>query len=199
MGGETLTKKSNTLPILLCADQQIWINWLEKNYNISTGIRLHIAKKQSGTVTVSYEEAVEGALCYGWIDSQKEAYDDKTWLQRFTPRGENSIWSKVNKDKAELLISTGRMMPSGMNAIDNAKRNGRWDKAYEPQSSATIPEDFEKELNKNLKAKAFFETLDRQNKYAIMFRINNVKKIETRMKKIQQYISMLEKGEKIYP
>jgi uncharacterized protein YdeI (YjbR/CyaY-like superfamily) len=192
-------KSNNTLPILLCADQQIWLDWLENNYDSSTGVRLQIAKKQSGIVSLSYEEAVEGALSFGWIDSQKEAYDDKTWIQRFTPRGENSIWSKVNKDKAELLISTGRMMPSGMNAIDNAKRNGRWDKAYEPQSSATIPEDFEKELNKNLKAKAFFETLDRQNKYAIMFRINNVKKIETRMKKIQQFISMLEKGEKIYP
>ncbi|WML50163.1 YdeI/OmpD-associated family protein [Neobacillus sp. PS3-34] len=159
---------------------------------------MQIAKKKSGVVSVSYEEALESALCYGWIDSQKETFDEKTWLQRFTPRGSKTIWSKVNKEKAELFIKNGRMKPSGMKAIEIAKQNGQWDGAYEPQSSATIPEDFENELNKNSIAKAFFKTLDSRNRYAILFRIKSAKKQETRMKRIQQFIMMLEKGEKIY-
>jgi uncharacterized protein YdeI (YjbR/CyaY-like superfamily) len=191
-------KKSSEYPILFFEDQESWENWLEENHDSSSGIRLQIAKKQSGVVSLSYEEALESALCYGWIDSQKETFDDKTWLQRFTPRGAKSIWSKVNKEKAELFIKNGRMKPSGMKAIEIAKQNGQWDAAYEPQSSATMPEDFEIELNKNSIAKVFFETLDSRNRYAILFRIKSAKKQETRMKRIQQFIMMLEKGEKIY-
>lgn len=191
-------KKSSELPILFFGDQESWENWLEKNHDSSSGIRLQIAKKQSGVVSLSYEEAIESSLCYGWIDSQKETFDEKTWLQRFTPRGAKSIWSKINKDKAELLIINGRMKPSGLKAIEIAKQNGQWDAAYEPQSSASIPKDFEIELNKNIKAKAFFETLDSRNRYAILFRIQSAKKQETRMKRIKQFLTMLEKGEKIY-
>lgn len=193
-----MATNSGELPILLFGDQRSWEDWLEANHDASPGVRLQIAKKQSGVVSVTYDEALESALCYGWIDNRKEALDDKTWLQRFTSRGAKSIWSKINKEKAELLIANGRMKPAGLKAIEAAKQNGQWDKAYEPQSSSSLPADFEIELNRNPKAKAFYESLDRTNKYAISFRINNVKKQETRAKKIQQFIQMLEKGEKIY-
>ncbi|QHT59741.1 bacteriocin-protection protein [Paenibacillus lycopersici] len=194
-----MNDKSNELPLMLFAERQVFENWLEQHHDTSPGIRLHIAKKNTGVVSVSYDEALEVALCYGWVDSQKEKFDDKTWVQRFTPRRARSIWSKVNKDKAELLISNGRMKPSGFAAIEAAKSNGQWDKAYESQSNASMPEDFALELERNVKAKAFYETMDRQNKYAMLFRIHNAKRQETRAKRIQQFVDMLEKGEKIYP
>jgi uncharacterized protein YdeI (YjbR/CyaY-like superfamily) len=197
-GGKKMKKKTDELPILFFKDQESWESWLEENHENSSGVRLQIAKKKSGVVSLSYEEAIESSLCYGWIDSRKEAFDEKTWLQRFTPRGTKSIWSKINKEKAEHLIANGRMRPSGLRAIEVAKQNGQWDAAYEPQSSTHVPEDFEVELNKNSKAKAFFETLDSRNRFAILFRINSAKKQETRVKRIQQFIMMLENGEKIY-
>lgn len=194
-----MVKKSSDLPVMSFADPLSFERWLDGNCDISPGIRLQIAKKNSGVVTVSYNEALEVALCYGWVDSQKEAFDEKTWLQRFTPRGARSIWSKINKEKAEQLITDGRMKSSGLKAIEEAKKNGNWDKAYESQSIASLPEDFAIELERNPEAKAFYDTLDRQNKYAIVFRIHNAKKQETREKRIRQFIQMLEKGEKIYP
>jgi uncharacterized protein YdeI (YjbR/CyaY-like superfamily) len=194
-----VTNKSNEIPLMFFGDQQSFENWLETNHDTTPRIRLQIAKKNSGVVTVSYDEALESALCYGWVDSQKEKFDEKTWVQRFTPRGAKSIWSKVNKEKAGLLITDGRMKPSGFKAIEAAKKNGQWDKAYESQSVATLPEDFAIELERNVKAKAFYDTLDKQNKYAFLFRIHNAKKQETRAKRIQQFVMMLEKGEKIYP
>lgn len=194
-----MAKKSSDLPIMTFADQQSMERWLDDHGDTSPGIRLQIAKKNSDIVTVSYSEALEVALCYGWVDSQKEAFDEDTWLQRFTPRGARSIWSKVNKDKAEQLIKDGRMKPAGYKAIEEAKKNGNWDKAYESQSVASLPEDFAAELARNAKAKAFYDTMGRQNKYAIVFRIHNAKKQETREKRIRQFIQMLEKGEKIYP
>ncbi|GLI04749.1 hypothetical protein YDYSG_07790 [Paenibacillus tyrfis] len=194
-----MSKKESELPILLFADQPSWEAWLEQNHAASAGVRLHLAKKQADVVTLTYQEALESALCYGWIDSRKEAYDESTWLQRFTPRGAKSIWSKVNKDKAEALIASGRMQPLGLRAIEAAKQNGQWDKAYESQSRATVPDDLQSELDRNPQAKAFFETLDSQNRYAILFRVHSAKKAETRAKRIQQFVTMLERGEKIYP
>jgi uncharacterized protein YdeI (YjbR/CyaY-like superfamily) len=194
-----MIKKSIELPILFFGEQPSLENWLENNHDTSMGIRLQIAKKNSGVVSVSYDEALESALCYGWVDSQKETFDEKTWLQRFTPRGAKSIWSKVNKEKAEHLIANARMKPSGFKAIEAAKQYGQWGKAYESQSIASLPEDFAIELERNIKAKAFYDTLNRQNKYAILFRIHNAKKQETRVNRIQQFIMMLEKGDKIYP
>ncbi|MCS7462680.1 YdeI/OmpD-associated family protein [Paenibacillus doosanensis] len=191
--------KKSSLPIISFADPLSFESWLDDHCDTSPGIRLQIAKKNSGVVTISYNEALEVALCYGWVDSQKEAYDEKTWLQRFTPRGAKSIWSKVNKDKAEQLIANGRMKTSGYKAIEEARKNGNWDKAYESQSIASLPEDFAIELERNAEAKAFYDTLDRQNKYAILFRIHNAKKQETRDKRIRQFIQMLEKGQKIHP
>jgi len=192
-----MNNKASELPVIFFDEQHSFEEWLEENHEASSGIRLQIAKKHSGVVSVSYDEALESALCYEWIDSQKEKYDETMWIQRFTPRSAKSIWSKVNKDKVELLIANGRMKPSGLKAIEVAKGNGQW--TYESQSVATIPEDFAIELDRNIKAKTFYETLDRNNKYAILFRIHNVKKQETREKRIQQFIMMLEKGEKIYP
>lgn len=194
-----MVQKSDELPALFFSDQPSFEHWLEANHESSHGVRLQIAKKNSGVISVTYDEALESALCYGWIDSRKETFDDATWLQRFTPRGAKSIWSKVNKEKAELLIVNGRMKPAGFKAIEAAQKNGQWDKAYEPQSSAALPEDFAIQLESNLKAKAFFDSLDRQNKYAMVFRINNAKKQETRTKRIEQFITMLEQGETIYP
>ncbi|MCY9590445.1 bacteriocin-protection protein [Paenibacillus chitinolyticus] len=194
-----MSKKAPELPVLCFENQEAFEIWLESNHETSRGILLQIAKKNARLVTVSYQEALESALCYGWIDSQKKTFDDQSWLQRFTPRGNRSIWSKVNKDKAEQLIADARMKPGGLRAIEDAKRSGQWDKAYEPQSSGSVPEDFAARLELNARAKAFYDTLNKQNKFAIHFRIQNVKKQETREKRILQFVEMLERGEKIYP
>ncbi|MDQ0087689.1 uncharacterized protein YdeI (YjbR/CyaY-like superfamily) [Paenibacillus anaericanus] len=194
-----MIKKSNELPILYCEDELSFEHWLGDNLDSSPGIWLQIAKKDSGMISVTYKEALDIALCYGWIDSQKEKLDEVFWIQRFTPRKPSSIWSKVNKEKAELLIAKGRMKPSGFKTIETAKQNGQWDKAYESQRNASLPEDLAIELERNTKAKTFYDSLDSQNKYAILFRIHQAKKQETRMKRIQQFVAMLEKGETLYP
>ncbi|THF82683.1 YdeI/OmpD-associated family protein [Cohnella fermenti] len=187
------------LPIRLFEDAPSFERWLEEEHASSPGVRLHHAKKGSGVATLTYNEALEICLCYGWIDSQKEAHDDRTWLQRYTPRGKRSIWSQVNKEKAERLIAEGRMRPAGLAAIEAAKQGGEWDRAYEAQSRMTLPDDFAAELAKSERAKAFFETLNGANRFAILFRIGNVKKQETRERKIRQFIEMLERGEKLIP
>lgn len=197
--GDPLTKNKDELPTLFFADRLTFEEWLESHHEVSPGIWLRIAKKHAGFDSVTYEEALEAALCYGWIDSRKETYDERSWLQRFTPRGPRSIWSKVNKDKAERLIAEGRMKLPGFAAIEAAKRNGLWDQAYESQSRASLPEDLASELERNAKAKAFYDSLDKRNQYAILFRVHNAKKPETRAKRIQQFITMLEQGERIYP
>jgi uncharacterized protein YdeI (YjbR/CyaY-like superfamily) len=187
------------LPILPFASQAKWTEWLAKNHEKSAGLWLKIAKKDSGIATVTYAEALEVALCYGWIDGQKGSFDENYFLQKFTPRRPKSIWSKINVEKVEKLIKDGRMKPAGLKAIEAAKADGRWTKAYAGQKTMTVPEDFQSALNKSKKAKAFFETLNSVNRYAILFRIHNVKKAETRTRKIKQFIEMLERNEKIYP
>ena len=194
-----MKQQADDLPTILFENKTAFENWLNINAGTSQGLWLQIAKKGSGIFSVTYDEAVESALCYGWIDSHKKTYDEKTWIQKFTPRGKRSIWSKINKEKAEFLIAAGRMTELGLEAIETAKQNGNWDNAYEPQSVASLPEDFATELEQNPKAKAFYDMLNGQNKYAILFRIKNAKKPETRTNRIQQFISMLERGEKIYP
>jgi uncharacterized protein YdeI (YjbR/CyaY-like superfamily) len=186
------------LPTILFESQPAFEEWL-KNNTSSLGVWLQLAKKNSGVTSVTYDEAVESALCYGWIDSQKKAFDEKTWIQKFTPRGAKSYWSKVNTQKAEALIASGRMTPHGLRAIETAKQNGNWDNAYTAQSIATLPEDFAAELQQNTKAKSFYDSLNSQNKYAIIFRLQHAKKPETRTRHIAQFLDMLEKGEKIYP
>lgn len=190
--------KSTELPVLPFASKRKWADWLAKQHDKSAGVWLKIAKKDAAVPSVTYEEALDVALCYGWIDGQKKGFDDKYWLQKFTPRGPKSIWSKINTEKAERLIASGEMQFAGLRAIELAKRDGRWEAAYASQKNVSIPEDFQAALDKNKKAKAFFATLNSVNRYAILFRIYNVKKPETRAKRIQQFVGMLERGEKIH-
>jgi uncharacterized protein YdeI (YjbR/CyaY-like superfamily) len=188
----------NEIPTLLFPKQKDWADWLRKNHAKSPGVWLKLAKKTSGSQSVSYAEALEIALCYGWIDGQKKSYDESFWLQKFTPRGAKSIWSKINKAKAGELIKSGRMKPAGLNAVERAKQDGRWDAAYDLPSASTVPTDFQARLNKSAKAKAFFATLNSANRYAILFRIQTAKKAETRARKIEQFIEMLERKEQLH-
>ena len=150
------------LPILHMEGMKDWERWLTGHHESSPGVWLMIAKKGSALTSVSYAEALEAALCHGWIDGQKQAHDSEAWLQKFTPRGARSIWSKINREKAEQLIASGRMMPAGLRAIENAKRNGRWENAYHSAKGSTIPEDFLVAMVKNKKANTFFETLEQR-------------------------------------
>jgi uncharacterized protein YdeI (YjbR/CyaY-like superfamily) len=186
-------------PTLTFTNQAEWEAWLELNGSVITGVWLRLAKKAADQQTISYADALESAICHGWIDGQQRAESEHYWLQRFTPRTAKSIWSKINKAKAEALISAGRMRPAGMREIDRAKQDGRWDTAYSSASASSIPDDLQKALDANKNAKAFFATLNSQNRYSILFRIQNVKKAETRAKKIAQFIEMLAHGEKLYP
>ena len=164
-------KMARDLKIVSFKSAQEWEKWLAKNHSASRGVWLKIFKKDSQTLSVNYPDALDGALCYGWIDGQKAAYDDKAWLQKFCPRQLKSAWSKINVGHAERLIKTGRMKPAGLKKIETAKKDGRWSKAYHPQSSAKLPEDFLREVSKNTKAKVFFKTLSRSNVYAIIYRL----------------------------
>ena len=194
-----LIMKSTELPTLPFANKKKWADWLAKQHDKSAGVWLKLAKKHSGISSVTYEAALDVALCYGWIDGQKKGFDDKYWLQKFTSRGAKSIWSKINTEKVERLIASGEMKPAGLKAIEAAKQDGRWDAAYASQKNISVPEDFQAALDKNEKAKVFFATLNSVNRYAILFRIQTTKKAETRAKRIQQFVEMLERGEKLYP
>jgi uncharacterized protein YdeI (YjbR/CyaY-like superfamily) len=187
------------VPVMLFEESQDWAAWLDQNYGASSGVWLRLAKKASDMQSVSYGEALEVALCYGWIDGQKKSYDDESWLQKFTPRGKKSIWSKINREKVLALIESGRMKSAGLAEVERAKEDGRWEAAYDSQSRATVPEDFQAELDRNPAAKAFFTTLNSANRYAILFRIQTAKKPETRTRRIRQFIEMLEKNEKLHP
>jgi uncharacterized protein YdeI (YjbR/CyaY-like superfamily) len=155
---------------------------------------LQIAKQGAGVSSVTYPEAVGIALCYGWIDGQRRALDGSFFLQKFTPRRPRSVWSRINRDRAEQLISRGEMKPAGLREVERAKADGRWDTAYEPQSTATVPEDFAHELNRNPAAKAFFATLGSANRYAVLYRVRSAAKPETRAARIQRMVAMLEAG-----
>jgi uncharacterized protein YdeI (YjbR/CyaY-like superfamily) len=172
--------------------------WLETNHRKSPGIWLRIWKVNSGTSTVTYAEALDEALCFGWIDGQKKSYDSGSWLQKFTPRRPWGQWSKKISEHAERLIRAGIMSPSGLKEVDAARRDGRWERAYDSFAAAEVPEDFLKELRKNRKAKAFFETLNKTNRYSICYRLQSARKAETRQRRIEQIIKMLESGEKFH-
>lgn len=193
------TQSPTNLPVIAFEKQQDWADWLEDHHANTNGIWVRLAKKASGIQSLSYDEALDVALCYGWIDSQKKGFDDQWWLQKFTPRRARSIWSKRNRQTAERLIASGEMKPSGLRTVEEAKENGQWDKAYDPPSTATVPHDFQKELDNNEGAKIFFASLNSRNRYAILHRIQTAKKPQTRKKRIQQSIEMLKKNEKIYP
>jgi uncharacterized protein YdeI (YjbR/CyaY-like superfamily) len=179
------------------ADQ--WERWLSANHALSAGVWLKVAKQGSGAVSVSYAEALEVALLYGWIDGQKQKLDDRFWLQRFTPRGPRSRWSEKNRASAIALVNSGRMRPAGLAEIDRAKADGRWDAAYESQSRATVPPDLRRALDQNERAAAFFETLDGHDRYAILYRVHDAKRPDTRAKRIATYTDMLARGETLHP
>ena len=187
------------LPIMPFASREAWEAWLEEEHATSDGLWLKIAKKGSGIETVTFAEALDAALCYGWIDSQRGGFDERFFLQRFTPRRPRSKWSQVNREKVAKLMEAGRMRPAGLREVERAKADGRWDAAYEPQSAATVPEDLRLELEKNEGAREFFETLDRANRYAMLHRIQDAKKPETRARRIAKYVEMLAEGKKLYP
>lgn len=184
--------------IRLFATQAAWTAWLEKNHRKPEGIWLRLAKKGSGLRSVSYAEALEVALCYGWIDGQKRPESEHAWLQRFVPRSAKSIWSKINREKADALIASGKMKAAGVAAVDAAKKDGRWDAAYDSPKASTVPEDFQSALNTNKRAREFFQSLDGANRYAVLFRIQTVKRPETRARKIREFVEMLERGERIH-
>jgi uncharacterized protein YdeI (YjbR/CyaY-like superfamily) len=192
-------KNANDLPMLPFATWQDWEAWLKEHHADVKGVWLKIAKKDSRLPSVSYAEALDSALCYGWIDGQKAAFDERYWLQKFTPRGPKSMWSKINCGKAAALLAEGRLQPAGIRQVELAKADGRWDLAYDPQSRITIPEDFQSELDKNLEAYDFFQTLNSVNRYAVLRRIQIAKKPETRAALIQKYIEMLAQHQKLYP
>jgi uncharacterized protein YdeI (YjbR/CyaY-like superfamily) len=191
-------KESDT-SILLFPRQKDWEVWLRMHHASSSGVWLRLAKKGSAIQSVSYGEALEAALCYGWIDAQKKGESQQAWLQRFTPRRTKSIWSKVNREKAAALIEAGRMQPAGLDQVARAKQDGRWIAAYDSPANAEVPDDLSAALDRNARAKAFFHTLDRANRYAILWRIQTVKKAETRARRIRQFVDMLERHEKVHP
>jgi uncharacterized protein YdeI (YjbR/CyaY-like superfamily) len=192
-------KKAETLPIISFETQQGWERWLTEHHTDTDGLWLKIAKKEAGISSVNYAEALESAICYGWIDGQKASFDDKYWLQKFTQRRAKSIWSKVNCTKALALIAEGRMQPAGIRQVGLAQADGRWEAAYASQSKITIPDDFQKELDNNPGAREFFTTLNSVNRYAILFRIQTAKKPETRSARISTFIEMLANNQKLHP
>lgn len=186
------------LPIHLFSDPGELEAWLEENGDSSAGVWLKIAKKGSGKRSVTYGEALELALCFGWIDSRKRGFDEAFFLQRFTPRRPRGRWSKINREKAEALIAAERMRPAGLAEVEAAKADGRWEAAYEGQRTAEVPEDLQRELDANPAAREFFEGLDGANRYAIVYRLDEAKKPETRERRLRKFITMLERGEKIH-
>jgi uncharacterized protein YdeI (YjbR/CyaY-like superfamily) len=178
--------------------QKEWERWLSKNHDKFNGIWLNFFKKDSGIKSINHEEALDEALCYGWIDGQAKPYDEKSWLQKFTPRRKKSIWSKRNRENIERLTKAGKMKPAGLEEVEKAKADGRWQKAYDSQSNMKMPEDFLKLLSKNKKAKKFFDTLNKTNTYAIAWRLQSAKKPETRERRMKKFLEMLSKGEKFH-
>jgi uncharacterized protein YdeI (YjbR/CyaY-like superfamily) len=185
------------LPVIPFVDAAAWEAWLIANA-ASKGLWLKIAKKDSGIATVTYDQALEVALCHGWIDGQKRGFDGDCFLQRFTPRRPKGLWSKINIGKAERLIAEGRMHAGGQREVDAAKADGRWDAAYDGARDMQVPPELAIALAKNRKARIFFETLDKTNRYSVCWRVQTAKKPETRAKRIETLVAMLARGEKIH-
>ncbi|KAL2259001.1 hypothetical protein VTK26DRAFT_7460 [Humicola hyalothermophila] len=185
---------AETLPTQLFESAAAWERWLEANHADATGIWLKISKQGSGIASVTYDEALDAALCFGWIDGQRKSHDDKHFLQRFTPRRKNSLWSKRNVNRVAALIAAGRMRQAGQAKVDAAKADGRWDKAYASSSVLQVPADFQTALNRNKRAKTFFEGLGKTKRYSFLWRIETAKREETRKKRIEQFVGLLAQG-----
>lgn len=187
------------LPILTFSSPDDFTSWLAEHHKASPGIWMRLFKIKSGVPTITYAEALDVALCYGWIDGQKKSYDTESWLQKFTPRRRKSIWSQRNREHVERLQKSGLMQPAGIQEVEAAKADGRWEQAYESAGNMTVPADFLKELAKDKKAEAFFKTLNKTNLYSIVWRLQTAKKPETRNKRMKAILEMLKKGEKFHP
>jgi uncharacterized protein YdeI (YjbR/CyaY-like superfamily) len=194
-----VAKAKRDLPVLAFKSLQAWETWLASQPPDSKGLWLKLAKKSSGIASVSRQEAVDAALCHGWIDGQLDAFDDAFWLIRFTPRQSASKWSQKNCARALELVKLKRMRPAGLREIDRAKKDGRWEAAYAPQSTAEVPDDLRAALAKNKAAGRFFETLDGANRYAILYRVHGAKKPETRRARIEKFVAMLAEAKTIHP
>jgi uncharacterized protein YdeI (YjbR/CyaY-like superfamily) len=185
-------------PILQLASPEEWEAWHDAEHASSDGVWLKFAKKGSGVTTVVYPEALDVALCYGWIDSQVKTYDERFYLQKFTPRRAKSKWSKINVEKIDALTKAGRMRPAGLEQVELAKADGRWDAAYFSPANMTEPADLRKSLKANAKAAEFYATLNKSNRYAIIYQLEDAKKPETRVRRLEKFMGMLERGEKLY-
>jgi uncharacterized protein YdeI (YjbR/CyaY-like superfamily) len=190
---------SDPLPVMAFESPQAWDAWLAAHAAGSPGLWLKIAKKGAAGQSVSYSEALDVALCHGWIDGQKGRHDDDYWLQRFTPRKPGSNWSKINTERAAALIAAGRMRPAGLRQVEQAQADGRWERAYQSQARITVPDDLARALAANPRAGEFFATLDGTNRYAVLYRITSAKRPETRAKRIDTFVAMLSEHKKIYP
>jgi uncharacterized protein YdeI (YjbR/CyaY-like superfamily) len=186
------------LPIFSFKSPKDWASWLAKNHAKSSGVWLRLFKKDAGVASVTYAEALDEALCYGWIDGQLDKYDEKSWLRKFTPRRSKSVWSKRNIEHVNRLLEAGKMQPAGLKEVEAAKADGRWGRAYDSPSAMQVPEDFLRELSKDKKARAFFATFNKANTYAIAWRLQTAKKPETRAKRMQAILEMLKRGEKLH-
>lgn len=191
--------KDDELAQLAFPTAEAWEQWLEANHADAAGVWVVIAKKGSGIESVRYPEVLDVALCFGWIDGRREALDESRFLQRFTPRRPRSRWSRINREKVERLTEEGRMRPAGLQAIALAQADGRWEAAYESARRIAIPDDLQRELDARPKAKEFFARLNAQNRYAILYRLADAKRPETRARRLAKFVAMLEAGEKIYP
>ncbi len=185
------------VPIVLFRTVRQWAAWLDRHAE-APGVWMRIAKKDAAIRSITYHEALDVALCHGWIDSQKRAHDAESFLQKFTPRGLRSVWSRVNRDRAEALIAGGRMKPAGLRAVEQARANGRWDSAYEPQGRASVPPDLRAALDREPAARDFFATLTGANRYAVLFRIQTAVRPETRQRRIRQFVAMLAQGKTLH-
>jgi uncharacterized protein YdeI (YjbR/CyaY-like superfamily) len=190
---------SSDFPVKPFASKQAFAAWLAKHHAKSDGIWLKIAKKDTGIRSVVYAEAVEVALCYGWIDGQARKLDDTYYVQKFTPRRARSKWSKINCDRATKLIASGAMQPAGIAEVERAQADGRWDAAYDSPRNMQLPPELEQAFARNATARQFFETLDSRNRYAVLFRIDDAKRPETRQRRVEKFVDMLTRGETIYP
>ena len=186
-------------PIILFASAQAWELWLDEQPRDSAGLWLKLAKKGCATPSIDYPTALESALCFGWIDGQKRPYDESYWLQRFCPRKARSRWSRINRDKAEALIECGRMRQAGLREVESARKDGRWEAAYASQTTAEVPEDLRAALDADPRAAEFFATLDSANRYAVLYRVHEAKRAETRAKRIEKFVAMLHAHETIHP
>lgn len=199
MAGSRKSERTTEPAVLDVRSARDWEQWLEQNHEaVQEGVWLRLFGKGAPEATLSYVEAVEVALCFGWIDGQAKKYDDVSRLQRFTPRRPRGVWSKVNTERVERLMQAGRMRPAGLREIEAAKTDGRWQRAYDPPSRASIPEDFLTELRRHKRAEAFFATLDKRNTYPVAYRLQTAKTPATRAKRIQAIIEMFERGEKFH-